>query len=79
MLKMLVVAAAAFTLSAAPALACPDCKDCPHHKVAAAEKKDGDAKVGCPCAKGEECKCAAKCECPHCSAKKAKKDEAKKS
>jgi len=42
------------------------------------EKKE-DVKIQCPCAKGEECKCGPKCECPHCRAKKEKKDEAKKS
>lgn len=83
MTKILLAAAAAFTLSlAAPAFACPDCKDCPQHKdkVAAAdkaEKKDAkDAKaVGCPCGKGDDCKCGDKCDCPHCHAKKAEKKE----
>jgi hypothetical protein len=87
MIRMILAAAVAFALvSAAPAFAaCPDCKDCPMNKVAAAdkaEKKDGEkAAVACPCAgEGKECKCGAQCMCPHCSAKKAeKKDEGKKS
>lgn len=86
MKKMLLAAAAAFALvNAAPAFAgCPDCKDCPQHKVAAAdaaEKKDAEPKVGCKCGAeaGGECKCGAKCECPHCHAKKTEKKEEKKS
>jgi hypothetical protein len=86
MIRMILAAAAAFALvSATPALACPDCKDCPMHKVSAAdktEKQGGDTKpVACPCSGGEgkECKCGAQCQCPHCAAKKAeKKDETKK-
>ncbi len=78
MLKMLVAAAAAFTLSAAPALACPDCNGCPHGKVAAAEQKEGGAKAPCTCDKGEGCKCGPKCDCPHCRAKKEQKDGEKK-
>jgi hypothetical protein len=84
MIRMILAAAAAFALvSAAPALACPDCKDCPMHKVSAAgagEKQDAEKKAGCACAgEGKECKCGAQCQCPHCSAKKAeKKDESKK-
>jgi hypothetical protein len=86
MIRIVLAAAAAFALTtAAPAFAgCKDCKDCPQHKVAAADKAEkkgeGDAKVGCPCGKGEDCKCGANCECPHCHAKKAeKKEEPKKS
>ena len=86
MIRMLLAAAAAFALTtAAPAFAgCPDCKDCPQHKLAAGEteKKDKDAKAipDCPCGGGKECKCGANCECPHCHAKKAeKKEEPKKS
>ncbi len=92
MIRMLLAAAAAFALTtAAPAFACPDCqnKDCPKHKVAAAEKadkkdaKDGkDTKVAdCPCGKGADCKCGEKCDCPHCHGGKAapKKEEPKKS
>lgn len=83
MKNILLAAAAAFALVAvAPAYAgCPDCKDCPQHKVAAAdkaEKKDAP-KTACGCAadtKGE-CKCGAKCECPHCHGG-AKKEEPKK-
>jgi hypothetical protein len=86
MIRMLLAAAAAFALTtAAPAYACPDCKDCPKHKVAAAEKtekKDAkDPKVAdCPCGKGAECKCGEKCDCPSCHSKKAaeKKEEPKK-
>jgi hypothetical protein len=78
MIRMLLAAAAALALvSAAPAYACPNCNDCPMHKVAAAdkaEKKDGDQKVSCPCAgEGKDCKCGAQCECAHCGAKKAEK------
>ncbi len=84
MIKMLFAAAAAFALTtAAPAYACPDCKDCPQHKVSAADKAEKkDAKVACPCAKGGDCKCAASanCDCPHCHGAKAeKKEEPKKS
>jgi hypothetical protein len=92
MTKILLAVAAAFAFSvAAPAFACPDCKDCPMHKnkVAAAdtkaEKKDAkDVKVAdCKCAKDAAgaCKCGEKCECPHCHGAKTaeKKDETKKS
>ncbi len=93
MIRMLLAAAAAFAFTtAAPAFACPDCKDCPQHKVAAAdkaEKKDAkdakgakDTKVAdCPCGKGADCKCGDKCDCPHCHGTKPapKKDEPKKS
>jgi len=86
MMKLLLAAAAAFALTTvAPAYACPDCKDCPMHKVAAADqadKKDAkDTKVACTCGKaGADCKCGAKCDCPHCHAAKAeKKGEEKKS
>lgn len=88
MTRILLAAAAAFALaSAAPAYAgCANCADCPEHKakVAAAdktEKKDATAKAcSCPGGDGKECKCGAKCECPHCHGKKAeKKDDTKKS
>ncbi|GAO04614.1 hypothetical protein [Anaeromyxobacter sp. PSR-1] len=84
MIRMLLAAAAAFAVFAAqPVLACDDCKNCPMHKAAQADKGDKkDAKVGCPCAgEGKECKCGPSCQCPHCAAKKAaeKKDETKKS
>jgi hypothetical protein len=85
MIRMFLAAAAAFALvSASPVLACPDCKDCPMHKAAAAgtEKPDAEKKAACACAHdGKECKCGAQCQCPHCGAKKAaeKKDETKKS
>jgi hypothetical protein len=87
MIKMLLAAAAAFALTtAAPAYACADCKDCPMHKVAAADKAENkdakDTKVACPCGKGAaECKCGEKCDCPHCHGAKAapKKEEPKKS
>ena len=86
MLRTLFAAVAALTLIAAsPALACDDCKDCPHHKdkVAQADKKDGDAKkdtkVGCQCAgEAKNCKCAAACKCPTCHDSKDKKEETKK-
>jgi hypothetical protein len=75
MMKLLFAAAAAFALVvAAPAFAaCPDCKDCPNKMAAAdtAEKKDAPA---CACGDAKECKCPAKCECPHCHAKKAEKE-----
>jgi len=82
--RTLLAAVAAFTLFAAvPAVACDDCKDCPHRKdkVAQADKKDDakkDTKVGCSC-KGEakDCKCA-DCKCPQCHHDHEKKDEAKK-
>ncbi len=88
MTKMLLAAAAAFAfVTAAPAFACPDCKDCPMHKVAQAdtkaEKKDAkDTKTACACGKaGADCKCGEKCDCPHCHGAKAapKKEEPKKS
>jgi hypothetical protein len=85
MIRMILAAAAAFALaSAAPALACPDCKDCPMHKTASAEKaekKGGEKTAACACAgEGKECKCGAQCTCAHCGAKKAeKKEEGKKS
>jgi hypothetical protein len=88
MIRMILAAAAAFALvSATPALACPNCHDCPMHKdkVAAAgepEKKDGDKaekKATCACAAaGQECKCGDQCQCPHCAAKHAEKKDAKK-
>jgi hypothetical protein len=83
MFRFLLAAAAAFALSvAAPSRACDDCKNCPHAKTAAAEKAGkGDKKdvVACPCGDGKDCKCPAKCECPHCHAKKAAQPEEKKS
>ncbi len=79
MVRMLLAAAAAFALvSASPALAgsgCDDCKNCPHHKVAAADKEKKE--VACPCGDGKECKCGEKCQCAHCSAKKEKKEGTK--
>jgi hypothetical protein len=83
MLRTLLAAAAAVAFFAAsPALACPDCKDCPMHKVAATEKtekKDAAPKeASCGCAKdGSDCKCGAKCTCANCAAHK--KAEEKKS
>lgn len=86
MIRIALAAAAAFALSlATPALAggCEDCENCPMRKgatTAQAEKKDAEPKeVACPCGGGKECKCGAACECPHCAAKKAKKDDSKKS
>jgi len=84
MIRMILAAAAALALvSAAPAFACPDCKDCPHHKDKVAQsdqagkkaddKADKDKKaVDCPCHKGETgpCKCGDKCQC---AAKKTEK------
>jgi hypothetical protein len=84
MIRFLLAAAAAVALAAAsPAVACPDCHDCPMHKdkVAAAEKtdkKEGDKKPTCPCvAQGKECQCGENCKCPDCPAKHAKKDAKK--
>jgi hypothetical protein len=88
MLRTLLAAAAAVALFAGtPARACPDCKNCPHHQVAAADDKAGEKKdaadklPACKCAgEGKECKCGAQCTCPHCAAKKAApKAEEKKS
>jgi hypothetical protein len=82
--RFLLVAAAALALSfAAPSQACENCKDCPHAKAASAEKaaKPDKKEVakGCPCGEGKECKCGAKCDCPHChGAKAAPKAEEKK-
>ena len=79
MIRLVLAAAAAFAL-AAPALACPDCKDCPMHKdkVAAAdatapkaETKPATAKCACGAATAKDCKCGDKCTCH------AKKDEKK--
>jgi hypothetical protein len=80
MAKFLFAAAAAFALfSAQPARACEDCKNCPKHQVAAGDKKDAE-KPGCAChgSDGKECKCGAKCECPHCHEMKAAKPDEKK-
>ncbi|BDG01996.1 hypothetical protein [Anaeromyxobacter oryzae] len=81
MTKFLFAAFAAVSfLAAQPVFACEDCKNCPHHKVADADKKPAD-KAACACAgAGKECKCGEKCACPHCSAQKAgaKKEEPKK-
>jgi hypothetical protein len=83
MMKIFLAAAAAFVLvNAAPAYACPDCKDCPQHKVAAADKTDkkdapAPAADACKCATAEKgpCKCGeGKCHCAH-----EKKEEPKKS
>jgi hypothetical protein len=78
MSRIILAVAAAFALSAAaPAFACPDCKDCPHHQDHAAadkaEKKDGEAKkCSCGATTAKDCKCAGgKCDCH------AKKDEKK--
>ena len=84
MVRFLIAAAAALIFSiAAPARACDDCKNCPHAKVASAEKGDKAEKkdvVACRCGDGKDCKCGAKCECPHCHPKKAApKAEEKKS
>lgn len=79
MAKFLVAAAAAFALlTAAPARADEGCKNCPQHKMAQAEKKDGDKPAACACAgEGKECKCGEKCGCPHCHAAKAEKESKK--
>jgi hypothetical protein len=85
MSKIILAAAAAFALvSAAPAFACPDCKDCPMHKdkVAASdkvEKKDAPApakKCACGATAAKDCKCGDKCDC---HAKKDAPKDAKKS
>ena len=73
MIRHALGALAAFALAfATPALAgsgCDDCKNCPQHKVAAAEKSERPA-CKCPDGKAEhECKCGAKCECGHCHPK----------
>jgi hypothetical protein len=78
MTRFILAVAAAFALvSAAPVLACPDCKDCPMHKdkVAAAEKAEKkDAEKKCACGKDpKNCKCGGKCDCH----KAEKKDEKK--
>lgn len=83
MLRMILAVAAALALvTAGPAFAnCPDCKNCPQHKVAAAdtaEKKEGDKKPGCACTDAKDCKCGAKCACPNCHAKHENKEEPKK-
>ena len=88
MSRYLLAVAAALALSfAAPSRACENCKDCPHAKVASAEKADTAAKPekkevakNCPCGEGKPCKCGAKCYCPKChSDKPAPKAEEKKS
>jgi hypothetical protein len=89
MLKFLVGAAAAFALlTATPAAACGDCKDCPHKKdttaqvqksgaVAEADKKD---EKGCHCdqAANKECKCGEKCACKDCPVHGKKGEKAEK-
>ena len=71
MTKMLLAAVAAFALAhAAPAFACPDCKDCPNHKVAAndKDKKDAPAPAACKCATEAKAPCSCpegKCHCAH--------------
>ncbi len=84
MTRIILAAAAAFALvSASPALACPNCQDCPNHKdkVAAAdqaEKKDAEPKkCACGATSAKECKCGGKCGCH--AQKTEKKDEGKKS
>jgi len=76
MTRFLLAAVAAFALWAQPAIAggdCGHCKDCPHHKTAQADGKEGKkdekaATVACPCAgEGKECKCGANCQCAHCA------------
>ena len=85
MSRIILAVAAAFALSAAaPAFACPDCKDCPHHKdqVSAsdkAEKKDAPAPAktcACGATDPKDCKCGGKCDC---HAKKETPKDAKKS
>jgi hypothetical protein len=83
MLKLILGAVTALALVASsPALACPDCKDCPNHKdkVAAADKTEKKEAATCACAKaGEACKCGANCTCAHCGEhKKAEKKDEKK-
>lgn len=85
MMKLLVgLAAAVALLAAAPALACDDCKNCPHHakeaaaetknaQVAEAEKKDEKA-CSCGAKEQKDCKCGAKCHCTEAN-KDAKKDK----
>lgn len=80
MTRIVLAVAAAFALvSAAPALACPDCHDCPMHKdkVAAAEKTEKKDAAKCACGKDpKDCKCATgKCDCGH--HKHEKKDQKK--
>lgn len=74
--RIILAVAVAFALgSAAPALACPDCKDCPMHKdkVASAEKaeKKDAKKCKCGATSAKDCKCGDKCDCH------AKKDDKK--
>lgn len=79
MTRILFAAAAAFALaSAAPVYAA--CADCPGHgdKVAAADKAEKKDAAACNCpGTDKECKCGAKCDCPHCHAKKAEKEQKK--
>jgi hypothetical protein len=80
MLRTLFAAVAAFALFASqPVRACEDCKDCPKHKVAAADEKKEAKPAACAChAESKECKCpAGKCSCAHCASHK--KAEEKKS
>jgi hypothetical protein len=85
MLKLILGAVAALALvGSSPALACPDCHDCPQHKdkVAAADKTEKkDTADKCACGKSDaECKCGQGCTCAHCAAKKkaAEKKDTKK-
>jgi hypothetical protein len=90
MLKFLLGAAAAVALlTATPAAACGDCKDCPHKKdttaqvqktgaVAEADKKETKG-CGCDQAANKECKCGEKCACATCPVHGKKADTQKKS
>ncbi len=82
MIRMILAAAATLALVfASPAFACPDCKDCPHHKdtVASAdkvEKKDAK-KCKCGATSAKDCKCGDKCDCHAKKGEKDKKDSSK--
>lgn len=77
MIRTLLAALVAVGLMVArPATACEDCKNCPHHKVAEADKKPEPK--GCACTGDhKECKCGKDCKCPHCHHGDDKKDEKK--
>ncbi len=86
MIRTIFAAAVALALFGAPAaLACDDCKNCPHHKDTVAQADKGEkkdkaepAKPGCGCTGAKDCKCGPGCTCANCKAHQKKATEEKK-